>query len=275
MSVLDIGAGTGFLSFLASKFGARECTLVEQGEVIRLARKLAEENHITNCRFIQKHSSELKDRALFDLVISETLGNFATEEHIIENMEDGKKFLKPGGTLLPESITQYVAPVISDRVWKEVNIWDTIGLGLGLGFGSMKKIALQNMYVQSIRENEILMNGIREWDRTNLYEKNSSVRKGTAEWSIAEPVTIFGFACFWDCQLAEGIHLSTSPLDPETHWEQIYLPLLEPLHLNPSQTLKVVLTSDTRRAVGVNVTWETEVCNGGKRIAHSTMKLTA
>jgi predicted RNA methylase len=36
-----------------------------------------------------------------DIVISETLGAFALEENIIENMREGKRVLKPKGTLIP------------------------------------------------------------------------------------------------------------------------------------------------------------------------------
>ena len=44
--------------------------------------------------------------------------------------------------------------------------------------------------------------------------------------AAARGATIFGFALWWDCTLAPGVVLSTSPQAPRTHWDQIYLPLL-------------------------------------------------
>ncbi|MEW6167725.1 MAG: 50S ribosomal protein L11 methyltransferase [Pseudomonadota bacterium] len=40
-TVLDIGAGTGFLSFLARRLGAKTCTLVEYTDALDLAEQLA------------------------------------------------------------------------------------------------------------------------------------------------------------------------------------------------------------------------------------------
>ena len=41
-SILDIGAGTGFLSFLAMRLGAREATLIEYSDALDLAEELAD-----------------------------------------------------------------------------------------------------------------------------------------------------------------------------------------------------------------------------------------
>ncbi|MDD5041917.1 MAG: 50S ribosomal protein L11 methyltransferase [Candidatus Peribacteraceae bacterium] len=102
--VADIGSGTGFLSFLASKLGAKECHLYERSELMDLSRALAKENDIKNLHFIQKHSTEVRNPVKADIVISETLGNFALEEGIIETMNDAHRFLKAGGVLIPRSL---------------------------------------------------------------------------------------------------------------------------------------------------------------------------
>jgi protein arginine N-methyltransferase 1 len=62
---------------------------------------LAFRNNIKNCQFYPFHSRTVTNPIKADIVISETLGSFALDENIIENMEDSKKFLKSGGVLIP------------------------------------------------------------------------------------------------------------------------------------------------------------------------------
>jgi hypothetical protein len=52
---------------------------------------------------------------------------------------------------------------------------------------------------------------------------------------------------------------------PPTHWEQVYLPLLEPVTPKPGQPLDLTLTSDTRE--GVRLVWETRVMQGAKPVS--------
>ena len=83
MTVADIGAGTGFLSFLARRLGAAHCHLYEYSGALGLARELARRNGVTGLTFVHAHSSEVKKPPRADLVISETLGNYALEEGLL------------------------------------------------------------------------------------------------------------------------------------------------------------------------------------------------
>lgn len=254
--VADIGSGTGFLAFLASKLGAKTCTLYESSELLELSRRLAEENGIRNCHFVGKHSTLVKNTAKADIVVSETLGNFAIEEGIIETMNDARRFLKPGGVLLPQSLTQFVAPVVTDRLWKEVASLRRIGFGLQ--FSRAEEISLNNIYVRTVRSSDLLKQkgAVQVWDRIDFRRKNESVRSAAVRWPIARPVTVYGFAVWWECGLIPGVSLSTSPSAPPTHWEQIFLPVLEPFSLIKGEILELRLHVDARREVRINVAWD-------------------
>src|SRR5882762_7077378 len=49
-TVADIGAGTGFLGFLAAKLGAKRVDLYEAAEIAEGARKQLRENCLAECR---------------------------------------------------------------------------------------------------------------------------------------------------------------------------------------------------------------------------------
>jgi protein arginine N-methyltransferase 1 len=264
-TVADIGAGTGFLSFLAAKLGAKRCFLYEEGEVLRLAQGLAKANGIRHCTFIRKHSHDVRAPVRADIVLSETLGNFAYEEHIIENMEDAKRSVKDGGVLIPGKLTQLILPVTSERLWREVNVWDAVGFGID--FRAAKDVGLQNMYVKPIRSTDLLPKAeARSWDSIDFRRKNGSLRRGEARWSFRKPATVYGFALWWECELIPGVTLSTSPFAPPTHWEQIYLPVLSPVTLSAGGTVRIAIASDTRHRTGVNVTWDVEAANARGKI---------
>jgi len=256
--VADIGSGTGFLSFLASKLGAKECYLYERSELIDLSRALAHENGIKHLHFIQKHSTQVRTPVKADVVISETLGNFALEEGIIETMNDAHRFLAPGGVLIPQSLRQFIAPVVSDRLWNEVTSVDRVGHGLS--FRAARELSCNNIYVRTLQSGDLLPEGAQEWDAIDFRKKNMPVRSAKLAWTMARPASIFGFGLWWEAELQPGMTLSTAPAAPRTHWEQIYMPVLQPLDLKKGDRLTLSLSIDSRQEIRINVAWDIRVC---------------
>lgn len=259
--VIDVGSGTGFLSFLAERLGAKECWLVESGEVAALSETIAKDNGMERCRFVHAHSGDVPLPAA-DVIVSETLGNYALEEGIISTMNGARTQLRDGGVMIPASLNQFACPVITDRLQRDIDVWD---VGYGLDMGAARAISLQNMYVKKLATADLLDGGAaaKRWDHVDFYAENDDVREATVEWAPGKGVTVHGIALWWESTLSEGIVLSTSPLEKPTHWDQIYLPLLEPVSLAASETLRVTLRSDTRPEVVVRLRWKTDVENGG------------
>ena len=135
--VADIGAGTGLLGLMASKLGAKEVFLFETAEVAGVAAEVLKANKAKACHLIPCHSTEFRDKLAVDVIVSETLGNYALEENIIATLADARRrFLKSGGRVVPTGITQYVAPVIAPRIDEELRAWQRIGHGINLAAGA-------------------------------------------------------------------------------------------------------------------------------------------
>jgi protein arginine N-methyltransferase 1 len=273
MSVADIGAGTGFLSFLARRLGAAHCHLYEYSGALALAQELARRNKITGLTFVHAHSGEVKKPPKADVVISETLGNFALEEGLLETLVDARRFLKPGGTMIPAALAQFVAPVVRARLQDGIDVF--AGVGHGLDLAPARETALNNMYVRTLERADLPgENAFREWDRIAFAPEGkapSSQRKGLVTWDDLGGRTVYGFALWWQIELVDGIALSTSPLAPATHWEQVYLPLLAPVTLARGQQLDLALSSSTRE--GVRLVWETRVLDKGKPVSSQRQDL--
>ncbi len=65
--------------------------------------------------------------------------------------------------------------------------------------------------------------------RTDRLKNNSF--KSTFQITVQADCCARGMVGWFDCELAEGIHLRTSPLDPPTHWKQTLFYFKKPLEL--------------------------------------------
>eukprot|EP01116_Phalansterium_solitarium_P017069 TRINITY_DN4118_c0_g1_i2.p1 TRINITY_DN4118_c0_g1~~TRINITY_DN4118_c0_g1_i2.p1 ORF type:complete len:330 (+),score=101.09 TRINITY_DN4118_c0_g1_i2:204-1193(+) len=257
VSVVDVGAGTGFLSFLASKLGAKQCTLFEcDEEVSELSRRIAHRNGVERLKFAPHHTTDVprvRPDQQADVVVSETLGTLALEENLLENMNDAKRFLRPGGLLIPGRLRQFVAPVVGETCQREVDTWSSVGFGLDLEL--LRRRSLSNAFQKAVPPGELL-NGDEssavEWDTIDFYATNESVRVSRPiSWRLPRDTSIHGLCAWWLAELAPGVSLSTSPFAEPTHWQQAYIPLPKPFDGRHGDELCVVLRSDTRRELGV------------------------
>lgn len=254
--VADIGAGSGLLGLMAAKLGARDVYMYETGEIAAVAAATIKANKAKSCHLIPCHSTEMQDPPQVDVIVSETLGNYALEEDIIETLNDARqRFLKPGGVIIPCAISQFVAPVVSDRVARELAAWDRVGFGIDLAVA--KQMSLNNAYVRALKPGDLLDAGAsaKTWDAIDLTRQAKANRKGEASWKLKEPAVIHGFAVWWSAELIPGISVSTSPAAPATHWEQLYFPLLRPLDAAAGDTVSVSLRSRSSIAAGTHLSW--------------------
>lgn len=265
MRVADVGAGTGLLAFMARQLGAAEVYLIDHGPVLQLAEQLARDNHIDGLVLMPEHSTAVFDLPPVDVVVSETLGNYAYEEHLIENLNDARRFLKPDGVLIPGHIRQFVAPVVSSRLRDELCLWD--GVGYGLDFQRAREMSLNNLYVRRVAEEDLLPgdNTIRCWDEVDLMapEPPDSIRRQSIVWEISQAQTIHGFAVWWESELVPGVTLGTGPQHPATHWDQLFFPALRPLAVQVGMQVVLDLYSDSRYESGSHITWATQLLTAG------------
>lgn len=273
--IADIGAGSGLLGLMASKLGAKAVYLFETAEVARVADKILKANRAKNCNLIPCHSTEFDDRLQVDVIVSETLGNYALEENIIDTLNDARRrFLKPKGRIIPSQIRQYAAPVVARRIDAELRAWEGVGQGLDLGVA--QAMSFNNVYVRTLKPDELLDGGksARLWDTVDLTHDPKSTRKGEASWKAVRPQTIYGVAYWWDAALTDTIALSTAPTAAATHWEQLYFPLATPVALNAGDELAITLKTRSSEAQGTHLAWTATHCDvRGKQIARQVHDL--
>jgi protein arginine N-methyltransferase 1 len=271
--VADVGAGTGLLALMAAKLGAREVFLYEAAEVAGVAAKALKANGARNCHLFPCHSTEMVDPPKVDVIVSETLGNYPFEEHIIETLNDARRrFLKPKGKIIPQALSQFVTPVVSNRIDAELRAWDATGFDLSFALS----MSLNNIYVRTLKPAELLGAGAsaKMWDAIDFMKEGRTSRKGEASWRADTALTVYGFATWWRAELGADVFLTTAPGAPSTHWEQLYFPLLSPIACKPRDEVSLALRSRTSDAEGTNLAWTATHEDGkGRQIARQSLNL--
>ena len=114
--VLDVGAGSGILSMFAAQAGAARVYAVERTTVAVLAQELAAANGVGE--IVQLIHGDVMDVELperVDLIVSEWLGGFGIDEGMLVPVIAARdRWLKPGGVMVPRSVTAWAA-LVHDR----------------------------------------------------------------------------------------------------------------------------------------------------------------
>ena len=259
--VADIGTGTGLIGVMAARLGAKRVYMYETAAIGAVAEQTVRDNKLQKvCEVIACHSADMIDPPRADVVVSETLGNYALEENIISTLSDGaSRHLKPGGRLIPSALTQFVAPVTSDRFHRELTVWDGAGtpLGIALDLSHARAMSANNAYVRNVQPSDLLpgAKSIVPWDRVDFAKRPSANRKCDAGWRMELETPVFGFAVWWSVVLGPGLELSTAPDAPWTHWEQLYFPLADPVRAKVGDEVRLTLRSKSSEEGGTHLAW--------------------
>lgn len=136
-SVLEIGTGSGLLSMMAAKLGARAVVTCEAVSLIaETAQKIVEHNKYQDCiRVLSKTSFEIElgkdlpEKA--DILIHEIFSSELIAEQVLPAIEDAKRrLLKPGARILPAAASIMIALVGGDDVGKHLYVKDSFGFDL-------------------------------------------------------------------------------------------------------------------------------------------------
>ena len=126
--ILDVGAGSGILSFFAIQAGARKVYAVEASSMAMHAETLAHANGLKGKLIVlpgKIEEIELKEQV--DAIISEPMGYMLFNERMLETFLHAKKWLKPGGKMFPSKGDLHIAPFTDDALFLEqcnkANFW--------------------------------------------------------------------------------------------------------------------------------------------------------
>ena len=242
--VVDLGAGTGILGLWALKAGAAKVYAIEKTDAIRLARELARANGLeARMEFIQANSMEVELPGRADVLVSETLGSFGIDENTLQFTRDAvRRFLKPGGALIPQALELYLAPVEDAAVYERLDFWRHIP---ELDFSPAFELFSRKIMVESVRPEGLLCPAVNaghlQLDRIEETEYRARVYM-----QMSRAGTLHGVAGWFRCRVCEGITIDTAPTQPPTHWKQAFFPFRDPVEVIAGDVLELSLAIGAR-----------------------------
>jgi protein arginine N-methyltransferase 1 len=207
--VVDLGTGTGILAQWALEAGASKVYGIEFNENTL---EIAKDNLVLfGDRFIPVLGNSLNVNLpeRVDIIISETIGNFADNENCVLFLKDAKKrFLKKDGIMIPQSISQMLVPVYSPRIQD--------------GISAMEQL---DYYEAVIPKEDHVASSI----CTNLFmfDQDEEIEYTKKEVFSLYPGTnnITGFKGWFVAQLSESVKISTETVAEDSSWNNFYFPL--------------------------------------------------
>jgi precorrin-6B methylase 2 len=243
--VVDIGAGTGVLSFLACAAGASKVYAFEGGRIIDVARELAERNGLADrVVFINKWSTAADLPEPADVLITETIGNAAIDEGIIAWTADARRrMLRPGGLVVPQRVRMWTAAV---EAWDDHSVvTDWSAPTLPVDYSAVGDRAAKIMWFAEFSRDQLLTPPALMAD-LDLRAVEDETVTASGELRVHREGTLHGLACWFNADLFDGVPLSNAPPTESPSWVQGYLPILEPLAVTAGNhlTWRIAVSTD-------------------------------
>jgi SAM-dependent methyltransferase len=274
-TVVDLGSGTGILGLLACRAGAARVYSIELSSIVGLARKIADENRYADrITFIRGLSTRIDIPERVDLILTDQIGRLGFEAGIAEYFPDAiKRFLKPGGHLIPAALRILIAPVSAPENWRNNQFWMTAPAGLN--FTAAMGIAGNTGYPVTFSPQQLLAKPAVACS-VDLHNLDPDSWIGTATFEIDDPGELHGLGGWFQAQLSPNVTMTNSPLAPDRiNRRNVFLPIARPVSVARGDIVKAkIRVVPSEITASWSVTVETEVLSGSpkkQRFSHSTL----
>jgi type I protein arginine methyltransferase len=241
--VAEIGTGPGVFAVLACQLGAERVFAIEPAEIIQVAREVAATNGCASrIEFFEGLSNGVTLPALAEVVLSDLRGILPLfERHIPAIVDARRRFLAPGGVMIPRRDTLWAAIVEAPKPYGEVvDPWDQNPFGQNLS--PARQLAVNNVQKVLVSPAQLLT-GHKLWATLDYATVQNPDVRGNLEWTVERAGTGHGIVVWFDADLAEGIGFSNAPGAPETVYGSSFFPWTQPVRLAQGQSVCVNLAA--------------------------------
>ena len=265
--VIDLGCGSGVLGLLCLQHGAGFVEAIDQTAMLEAARKTFQRaGYADRVRLHQGSTYRVELEALADILVCDHVGYFGIDYLLLEMLADARKrFLKPGGRILPRRVQLLLGAVHSDTCREKAEGWASDKVAPE--FHWLRDHGINAKYAMDLCRNDLLSDLVQIADLETGLDYPPAMT-WQAELTVIRDGLLDGLMGCFRAELAEGVWMSNSPLEDDAiARHQAFLPIASRLQMRAGETLRVSVTQSPARNL---VAWRVEHPASGQRFSHST-----
>jgi len=264
--VLDVGTGTGILAFLACQAGAARVYAVEETAIIDVARQLAKTNDLNDrIVFIQKDVRDIQLPEPVDAIISELISKAVIGQQQAELLSTCReRFLKPGGKIVPKNTQLWIAPITAQEKYEDLELPKQAQYGLD--FSHARRLVFNHTHSDRFEPEAFLAKEQSVYAADFMTVQDTDKFEASLKFHVYKADILNGFCGWFSSTLAEEVILTNYPPGIAS-WDNLFLPLLEPLEVKPGMCVELHLKGQSSLRLKRFWQWKTEVRDGDVIIA--------
>ena len=263
-SVLDVGAGSGILSLFAAQAGAGEVYAVERTGIAELAQRIVAENGFGDRIQVLRDDMEVIELpAKVDVIVSEWLGGYALDENLLPIVALARdRWLKPGGSMVPQSVTSYIAPAYDRLLQQDIDFWGSEPYGVDLSAIAGVRARQADIGRHDLKQDQILCDPQAMWEvdcRTSFLKDANHPFEAKLEFTAERDGQFNTLTAWFDARLSYHVSLCNGPEDPDTHWGRSVFPVGRVVDLTRGERVRIHFTHEPLGRGESLATWEIQV----------------
>lgn len=265
--VIDVGAGTGIMSIFAVQAGAAKVYAVERTAIAAVARRLIERNGMSDR--IEVVQSDLEDAEIpgsVDVIVSEWMGGFGVDENMLAPVVIARRrWLRPGGTMVPGAVTAVLAPTFIEEVDDAQHHWRSRPHGVDLDLVAELSADETVMSQCAIDVDDLLAAPQPMWRHdagTCTLEEADSPFEARLSFTATRDGTLSALAAWFDAEMGGGVRLTNAVGAPATHWGRFVFGLDRPIAIRAGATIATHVRCDPAAQGGTETYWSVQIDDG-------------
>jgi protein arginine N-methyltransferase 1 len=236
---------------------------IEADRIIDVAREAAERAGLNDrVEFIEAYSTDVTLPERADIVLFEDFTSLLFHASVGLIIRDAReRFLKPGGTLVPQSADLWMAPFEQEDLYDTIDRFGENASHLyGFDFSAMREMAVNSITYHAFEPEELLAEPAHA-QHVDFATDEAFECRLQQQFTARRDGVMHGVAVWFEAQIAPDVRMSNAPGQETTIWHQGVLPLEYPTQISAGDSIEVRVETVRSEEHGFFWNWTTRIAD--------------